>query len=195
MVLLILLAIIAIVVLIIVRPGSSSNGVPAPSSLPPVPSDIPASVSPPAQPSPSPSPSAAAQPAACDPANILVLPITDAQDYGPDAVPQLSMSISNTGTQPCTINAGTSQMVFTISSGDEQYWTSTDCQTNPSDQLILLEPAQPVTTAPIPWDRTRSAPDTCDQPRDAAPAGGASYHLSVSLGGVAGANTRQFILG
>ncbi len=92
------------------------------------------------------------------------------------------------------LELNTAQMVFTITSGSETYWSSTDCQQNPTNQPIILMPATPVTTQAVTWDRTRSSADTCDQQRDPVPTGGASYHLAVSLDGIEGATTQQFIL-
>jgi len=84
---------------------------------------------------------------------------------------------------------------FTVTSGTEVYWTSTDCQVDAIDAEVSLAPGTPISSsAPIVWDRTRSAPDTCEGPREAVPAGGASYHLTVSVDGFASAETKQFQL-
>lgn len=70
-----------------------------------------------------------------------------------------------------------------ITSGSDTWWRSTDCQVEPSDQVVRLEAGQSVSTLePLVWDRTRSAVDTCDGDRQAASAG--YYHLSVSIGGI-----------
>ncbi|WP_285024968.1 hypothetical protein [Plantibacter sp. ME-Dv--P-122b] len=133
--------------------------------------------------------------AACTADQIRVEAVVNGTSFAADELPQLSLSVTNTGSAACTMNAGTSQQVFTVSSGEEPYWTSTDCQTAPSDQQVLLEPGKTVSSnPPITWDRTRSAPDTCDQPRDPVPAGGASYHLNTSIGGFASADSAQFLL-
>jgi hypothetical protein len=133
--------------------------------------------------------------AACTADQIRVEAVVNGTSFAADELPQLSLSVTNTGSAACTMNAGTSQQVFTVSSGEEPYWTSTDCQTAPSDQQVLLEPGKTVSSnPPITWDRTRSAPDTCDQPRDPVPAGGASYHLNTSIGGFTSADSAQFLL-
>ena len=104
-------------------------------------------------------------------------------------------SVTNTGTQPCRLNVGTSQQVFTITSGSDQYWTSTDCQKDPADAEVDLEPGKTVTSStPISWDRTRSSAESCDGERDQASAGGASYHLKTSVAGVESTTSKQFIL-
>ena len=83
-----------------------------------------------------------------------------------------------------------------ITSGSDTWWRSTDCQSEPSDMVVLLTAGQTVSSAsPLTWDRTRSAVGTCDdETRPRAPGGGASYHLAVEIGGVAATETTQFLL-
>ena len=179
-----LLFVIVIIVLIVVRPGSG-GAQPAPT---PTPTSTGGTDAPAAAPD--------AAPTACDPAAVTVEALTDAVTDQPGQKPELSLSITNTGTVPCVINAGTSKQVFTISSGQDIYWTSTDCQSAAADAEVTLQPGVPVSsTTPIAWDRVRSNAATCDEStRAAAPAGGASYHLAVSVDGIASATPKQFIL-
>ncbi|MCU1482944.1 MAG: hypothetical protein JWQ19_3730 [Subtercola sp.] len=133
--------------------------------------------------------------AACAAGNVTVTAITDANDYSSGNLPMLSFSIVNTGSQPCTINAGTSQQVYTITSGTETYWLSTDCQTGATDTLAMLEPGKTITSTPFAWNRTRSSKDSCASTSPpTVPAGGAAYHLSVSVDGIASTQSAQFIL-
>ena len=107
----------------------------------------------------------------------------------------MSVTITNTGKNICVLNAGTKAQIFTVTSGTEVYWSSTDCQVDPIDAEVSLVPGTPISSsAPIVWDRTRSTPETCTGPREAVPADGASYHLSVSVDGFASAETKQFQL-
>lgn len=187
-----LLAVLVIIILIIVRPGSS-RGEPSDPTTPVASATAQATDAPPVE---TPKPSAPAPGAACSAANVQVEAITDAVNYEPGQKPQLSLSVTNTGTTSCTLNAGTAKQVFTITSGKDVYWTSTDCQKESADAEVTLEPGVPVSSSePVPWDRTRSAKDTCDvAARDAAPAGGASYHLLVSVDGIESATPKQFLL-
>ncbi|MCU1477371.1 MAG: hypothetical protein JWQ64_2064 [Subtercola sp.] len=146
-------------------------------------------------PAPTPAPTNADGSEACAAGNITVTAITDSNDYSSGSQPMLSFSIVNTGSQPCTINAGTSQQVYTITSGTEVYWLSTDCQTGASDTLAMLAPGKTVTSTPFAWSRNRSSKDSCDQAASTpVPAGGASYHLNVSVDGIQSAQSAQFIL-
>jgi len=209
-VLFVLLAVIAVVVLIVVRPGSGAQGEPAPVVSPSASAGAPASTASTAPATDAAADSAAApDPAAdaataapavepggpCDPSTIQVEPVTDAVTYASGVNPQISFTITNTGSVACTVNAGTSQQKYTITSGAETYWVSTDCQTGASDTPALLEPNVPVSSTPFAWDRTRSSASTCgaaDRPQ--VPAGGASYHLDVEVAGVPSTTTTQFIL-
>jgi hypothetical protein len=85
--------------------------------------------------------------------------------------------------------------VFIVKSGNEVYWSSTDCQVDPVPAEVTLEPEQAVSSSePLVWDRTRSSADSCDGERSAVPGGGASYHLAVSVDGFESESTKQFLL-
>lgn len=154
-------------------------------------SDVPAAGAENQQPSPELTPTAEA----CVPGAISVEALTDKQSYASGENPQLSIRLTNTGGTDCTLDVGTSAQSFTISSGSDVWWRSTDCQTEPSSMIVLLKAGQQVTSAaPLTWDRTRSDVGTCQGDRPKAPGGGATYHLSVSIGGVASTTTAAFQL-
>jgi hypothetical protein len=187
-----LLAVIAVIVLIIVRPGAS-QGDEADPSAPPATTE--AAVQETAPPTAIPTEATAADGAACTAEQITVEPVTDKIEYAAGEQPQLSVTLTNTGENICVLNAGTKAQVFTIQSGDDVYWSSTHCQVDPIDAEVSLAPDTPISsTVPIVWDRTRSSPDTCGGGREAAPAGGASYHLAVTVDGFESATTKQFLL-
>lgn len=133
---------------------------------------------------------------ACAAADIAVEAVTDAEAYGEGQLPQLSIALTNNGAVDCTINVGTTTQRFVITSGADTWWRSTDCQENPSDTIVTLTAGATVTSAaPVQWDRTRSSVETCAETnRPRAPAGGASYHVAVSIGGFDSTGTRQFLL-
>ncbi|MFZ4843863.1 hypothetical protein [Mycetocola saprophilus] len=190
-----LVAVIAVIVLLIVQPGSTSD-VPKASVPVVTPTETPApgaSGAPSANPSGAPTDGASAP--KCTSKVIVVSAITDKGDYAAGEKPQLRMSITNTGSEACTINAGTSKQSFTILNGDNKVWTSTDCQVEPSDQNSVIESGQTVQSAEaIVWDRTKSTADTCEGNRDPVPADGASYQLSVSIDGIKSTNAKRFVL-
>ena len=181
------LAVIAIVVLVIWKPGSTSG-------FPTTPKETPAAT-PSAVSTPEATEEASGEVSDCTEKNMVVEALTDKGTYAANELPQLSLKITNTGNDACTINVGTAQQVFTITSGTDVYWTSTDCQVEPADAVVQLEPEQTVASStPIAWDRTRSSTTTCDGERAAVPAGGVSYHLKTSVAGIESAKTKQFLL-
>lgn len=190
-----LLAIVVVILLIVFAPRGKSDAT-APIATHTATTSTPKPTTrPTTNPTTVPTTKATASGKACTASAIDVEAITDANSYGPGVQPQLSFSITNTGTKACTFDAGTAKQVFTITSGNEVYWKSTDCQTNPVDTVILLEPGKMLTSNPIAWDRTRSDPSTCsDKQRQAVPAAGASYHLKVQVDGVTSKTTKQFLL-
>ena len=183
-----LVAVVVVIVLIVVRPGSA-GGEPAKKGPAPTTGSTPAAAT------SIPTSSASADGKPCSPGDVKVEAVTDKDVYAAGELPQLSMALTNTGSAACTIDAGTAQQAFTITSGSEVYWKSTDCQTDPVDTVILLEPGKMLTSNPIAWDRTRSDPSTCsDKQRQAVPAASASYHLKVQVDGVTSKTTKQFLL-
>lgn len=134
-------------------------------------------------------------PAACIAADIFVEAVTDKVTYAAGELPQLSIQLTNRG-DDCTLNVGTAQQKFTVTSGGDTWWRSTDCQSEPSDMVVLIEAGSTVKSgAPVVWDRTRSTPSSCENPsRPGAAGGGASYHVAVEIGGIPSQSTQQILL-
>ena len=131
----------------------------------------------------------------CAIGQLAVTPVTDAASYKAGVLPKLSFTVTNTGMEPCTANLGTTTQVFTISSGSDVYWKSTDCQTGAEDAQVELAARTPQTSSPFEWSRQRSSTTTCQQKeRPAVPAGGATYTLSVEVAGVKSAESKSFLL-
>lgn len=188
--LLALLAIVTAVVLIIVRPGQATP-TPTETAI----AEPKKTVAPVVSETPSPTPTVdVADYKECTTKDLEVLPVLDAVDYQAGVLPNLSLTIQNTGKIACFYNVGTSAQELTITSGAETYWVSTDCQSERSDTIAILEPGVVYPSAPVSWARERSAPDTCGGTRDAVPAGGASYYLTAKVGGVSSKNSAQFLL-
>lgn len=178
LVLLGLIAVVVTIVLIIVRPGAENTGneTPRPTNTA------------------TETPVAEEDGEACNPAVIELEPITDAVSYAAGVQPQISMSITNTGSVACTLDVGTSAQAYFIVSGSDPIWNSRDCQAGGTSLERLLEPNTTLTTAPFPWERSRSAPGDCDPGRPEVIAGGATYRLSVAVGDIESAEDTPFIL-
>lgn len=179
-----LLAVIAVIVLIIVKPGAGDT--PDQASDVKVPSDIATTSTDDA--------STSKEPRACDTSGLKVTAVTDKTDYAEGELPELSLSIENTGSKACTADLGTAGMQFVISSGEDEVWRSVDCQTDAESKMVILDPGKPLESEAISWDRTRSSKDTCDVTRDPVGAGGATYHLQATAAGVTAADTAPFLL-
>ncbi|CAH0203383.1 MULTISPECIES: hypothetical protein [unclassified Microbacterium] len=200
-ILLLLVAIAVAVWLIIAQPwADAASGDPDPAKTPsasPTASDseTPAPTATTDTPGPEPTETAAGT-APCRSADVVIEAVTDAESYQAGTNPRLSISLKNSSSADCTIDVGSATQVFTVSSGDDVWWRSTDCQENPSSMVVTLKAGQEATSAePITWDRTRSSTSTCEEKnRPRAPGGGASYHVAVSIGGFDAVNTRQILL-
>jgi hypothetical protein len=179
--------------LLIAQPWASGTEKPtsSPTTAAPTPSGSPSGQTPSADPSSEPT-----GPIACDAQNIVVAAVTDADSYQPGELPKLSISLTNNGPVDCTLDVGSATQRFTVASGDDVWWRSTDCQENPSSMIATLAAgATVVSKEPVVWDRTRSSVDTCAQEnRPRAPGDGASYHVSVEIGGFAATETKQILL-
>jgi hypothetical protein len=134
---------------------------------------------------------------ACDPTAIKVVGVTDALSYAAGVNPMLSLSITNTGSSACSFKDGSDQQVYVITSGTEKIWSSKDCQTGAESATTTLQPGVAVKSTPFAWTRTRSNPAACTATNPPqVTAGGASYHLTVTVNGVssAKADSPQFLL-
>lgn len=132
--------------------------------------------------------------APCNPAVIRLVAVTDRNSYPAGVQPMISMSITNTGAVPCTLDVGTSEQAYYIVSGSDPIWNSVDCQTDPTPFERVLAANETVTTTPFAWDRTRSSASTCSSARPEVIGGGATYRLSVKLGDLESASDTPFIL-
>ncbi|PCE15254.1 hypothetical protein AUC47_14205 [Microbacterium sp. SZ1] len=198
--LILFLAVIGIAVwLLVSRPwASAAETVPpaSPSATPTPTVDATPADTPSADPSEEPVAEETPGVVACEAKDVVVAAVTDADTYAAGELPNLSISLTNNGPADCTIDVGSSTQVFTVSSGADVWWRSTDCQENPSSMIATLAAGATVTSkVPVVWDRTRSSVETCAQEnRPRAPGGGSSYHVAVEIGGFAGAATKQILL-
>jgi hypothetical protein len=141
-------------------------------------------------------PSASPSVTACLGSDITVEALTDKTSYGSGENPEFSIRLTNDGDNDCALNVGTSAQKFEVTSGSDTWWRSTDCQSEPSDMVVMLAVGQTVeSAAPLEWDRTRSSTTTCDdESRSRASGGGATYYLSVSVAGIPSLEEAMFLL-
>lgn len=128
-------------------------------------------------------PSAPATVPACTAAEVLVTAVTDAERYAPEVQPQFALRLEHRGQQACTLDIGTATQLYTVTSGSDVIWLSSDCQQEATNEVVELAPGQQLTAPAITWVRERSAPETCAGERPAAGTGDATYYLTVGIGG------------
>ena len=197
-----LLVVIVVIILILVPRGSKTPAssvtpgatkTPAASSAPTTPT-TPGATTVPTATTTTPAVTGTAAAPACVAADVTVTPITDAASYGASVNPKLSLSLTNIGANPCTIDAGTKVQSYVITSGTDVIWSSTDCQDPGTNLAQVLQPNVPMTTTPLAWSRTRSDAKACDVTQPKVAGAGASYHLNVAVDGIKSAKSKQFLL-
>jgi len=109
--------------------------------------------------------------------------------------PYLWYEITNTGIVDCTFNLGARATFFTITSGEQTYWSSRDCDREGlTDTRTLLPSNQTLKSTPSIWLKVVSAAEGCGEGMSPVPTGGASYHLKAEVNGLLSENTQQFLL-
>jgi hypothetical protein len=135
--------------------------------------------------------------AACKATDVKIVGVTDALSYAAGVEPMLSLSITNTGPTACSFKDGSDEQAYVITSGTEKIWSSKDCQTGAVAATTTLQPGVAVKSTPFAWSRSRSNPAACSATNPPqVTAGGASYHLTVTVNGIssAKADSPQFVL-
>lgn len=126
-------------------------------------------------------PSSSAEAAAkCAPEDIGLESATDKSTYAAGDDPVLEMKITNSGSEDCSLNVGTSQQEFKIVSGSDRIFSTTDCRTDATDSDMTLK-AGATESARFTWNRLRSAPGC--KPVSTKPRPG-TYSFTAKLGAV-----------
>ena len=136
------------------------------------------------QPSPA-TDQATAAPALCPAGSVGVSSTTDALSYAAGISPVLTMTVTNTGVEPCEVNVGTSQMEFIVTSGSDRIFSSADCQQGGQDLQKTIAPNS-VETAKFSWERLRSAPGCSEVPSNPNPG---TYLFTARLGDISSEST------
>ncbi|MBP3042027.1 hypothetical protein KKR91_00535 [Arthrobacter jiangjiafuii] len=117
-------------------------------------------------------------PKLCPGGSVQVAATTDATSYPAGVSPMLTMTITNSGTEACDVNVGTSQMEFLVTSGSDRIFSSVDCMQASQDLIRTIEPNS-VETAKFGWERLRSAPGCAQVPSNPNPG---TYMFTARLG-------------
>lgn len=137
---------------------------------------------------------------ACQPGTVQVEAMigneTETQNnFAPDQTPLIWYSIVNTGLEECSFNVGMRGTFATITSGDQTYWSSKQCDRDGlTDSFVVLPPNQAVPAPRSPWEKVYSSENGCKADgNDPVPTGGATYKIKVEVNGVF-SEEKSFIL-
>jgi hypothetical protein len=138
---------------------------------------------------------------ACAADSILLEPIVADSGGGAQAAfdtginPFFGYRVTNIGSKDCSLDVGAKDTYFKVTSGDETIWSSENCdRTALISSVVTLKPNEPISSPVSDWYRVKSSSTGCGAEQTPVTAGGASYHLSVEVGGMVSKETSQFIL-
>ena len=115
--------------------------------------------------------------------------------FGDDQTPHIWFTLTNTNSVDCKFNAGASVQYFTIKSGDQQIWTSRQCDREGlTDSELVLKAGQTISGQVSAWEKVVSSPTGCGSDQELVTTNGASYHLEVEVNGELSNNDQQFVL-
>ncbi|QHT57217.1 hypothetical protein GXP71_14800 [Cellulomonas sp. H30R-01] len=114
-------------------------------------------------------------------AEVLALAIAATAESFPEGTsPSFTVSITNTGTQPCVVDAGDTQREIVITSGVDRVWSSKDCPVAGNETRTLLLAGGAADESTLAWNRVRSA-QGC--PADQPTPGAGTYSAAFTLAG------------
>jgi hypothetical protein len=115
--------------------------------------------------------------------------------FGVETLPALWYKITNNSQADCSFNVGPRVTFFTISSGDQTFWSSKDCNREGlEDAIVNLAAGQTLEAKASEWERSYSSQNGCNlEGNDAVPAAGATYKVRVEVNGVL-SEEKRFIL-
>ncbi|WP_263731243.1 hypothetical protein [Cellulomonas sp. SG140] len=139
----------------------------------------------PASPSPTPTPTPSLRGGVgdCQPAQLALGLTPTAVDVPAGVSPTFTVTIKNTGTAPCLVDAGDAYREVVITSGADRVWSSKDCVAANAPRRTLLLAAGQSDTTQVPWNRVRSAAGC---PGGLSRPGTGTYQATLNLAGATG---------
>ena len=116
-------------------------------------------------------------------------------NFDAGTMPALWYQITNKGTVDCKFNVGPRVTFYTISSGDQTYWSSKDCNREGlQDTFVSLKANQTLEAIASEWEKSYSSENGCGlEANDPVPAAGATYKIRVEVSGVL-SEEKRFVL-
>ena len=123
-----------------------------------------------------------ARPPRCDRSSLAVTAASDADSYPAGALPQLTVEVRNTSTEPCRLAVQQDARTWTVVSGPDRVWSTADCPHPGKPAFHRLGHGKAITYR-VTWDRHRSV-EGCASPGAEAQPG--TYLLRVTVDRVRG---------
>lgn len=114
----------------------------------------------------------------CGAGQLTVTASTDADHYPTGSLPHFTVTIRNTGTQPCRFVDAATTRVWSVLSGTDEVWTDAGCTSSGSVTRVLA--AKAAVRHAVIWNRQRSGPHCTSTSTSAAPG---TYRLYVTVRG------------
>lgn len=127
-------------------------------------------------PSPGPTPSGAV--AACAQDAVELGATVERDSYPVGGRPRLTLTVTNTGSTPCTRDLGQAAVGLTVFSGADRIWSSDDCAPGGPASVKTLAPGKPEKVG-VTWAAKRSQPKCAG---DQAQAEAGTYRVSGRVG-------------
>jgi hypothetical protein len=134
--------------------------------------------------------SSSVPPGVCNVKRLALTAESDKTQYTMDEQPQLSILVTNKGSQPCVQDLADPQIVLSVFNGEARVWGSHDCKIEPGTNDQTLMPGHSVRVS-MTWTGLSSKPH-CAGTRQRVGAG--SYTLYATLSGQE-ARSAQFTIG
>lgn len=167
-----LVALVLVVLVVSLLTGGDEPDRVAQATASPVPSAAAPSL--PATPLPSPTPTTVP----CTPEALKVGAAATEESYAVGASPKLELTITNTGTVPCTRDLGAAAVELRVTSGADRIWSSDDCAKPGGVDVVTLAPGKSEISR-VTWSGKRSRPG-CTGDQERAEAG--TYRVSGRVG-------------
>jgi hypothetical protein len=104
---------------------------------------------------------------------------TDQADYPVGSTPRFTARLRTTGTQPCHLRSGPARELWTVTSGNDQIWSTKGCTGTSKLTKVTLRPHKPHLIS-IVWNGDRRDTDCADT----NPATAGTYQLAATIDGV-----------
>ncbi|MBO3095670.1 hypothetical protein [Cellulomonas dongxiuzhuiae] len=129
-----------------------------------------------------PSPTTAAEPGVpeCAPEQLALAVTPGAEAFAAGVDPTFEVTVTNSGSEPCLVDAGDGRREVVITSGEDRVWSSLDCvPADPDARTLLLAGGQSDVTQ-LGWPRERSAAGCAGGLPEP---GAGTYSVVVGVGG------------